>query len=66
MAVASSFISASTSATSSGMHNIGLAAQARLPLMVRDAELPRLANQRDIFIGTVGLDLAQQRFESLA
>ena len=47
------------------VHDVGLAAEARLPFVVRDAELPRLANQRDIFIGPVGLHMAQKRLKAL-
>ena len=45
--------------------DVGLAGGAHLPLMMLDAELPGLANQGNIFAGTIGLDLAEQGFKSL-
>jgi hypothetical protein len=46
------------------MDDVGLAGGAHLPLVMLDAELPRLADEGDIFTGTVGLDLAEQRFKA--
>ena len=39
------------------MNDVGLAGGAHLALMMLDAELPGLANEGDVFAGTVGLDL---------
>ena len=47
------------------MNDVGLAGGAHLPLVMLDAELPRLADQGDVFIGAIGLDVAEQRFKAL-
>ena len=47
------------------MNNVRLARGAHLALMMLDAELPCLADQRDIFIGAVGLNPAKQSLKAL-
>jgi hypothetical protein len=45
--------------------DVGLAGGPNLPVMMADAELPGLANQSDVFAGTIGLDVLEQRFKAL-
>ena len=47
------------------MDDVWLAGGAHLPLVVLDAELPGLANQVNIFAGSVGLNMLQKRLEAL-
>ena len=47
------------------VNDVRLAGGAHLPLVVLDAEIPRLANQGNIFAGPVGLHLAEQSFKAL-
>ena len=44
--------------------DVGLAGGAHLALVVLDAKLPGLADERDVFAGTIGLDLLEQRFKA--
>ncbi len=44
--------------------DVGLAGGAHLPFVMLDAELPGLADERDIFAGTIGLDLLEQRLKT--
>ena len=48
-----------------GVNDVGLAGGSHLALMMADAELPGLADQSDVFTGTIGLDVLQQRLEAL-
>ena len=48
-----------------GVNDVGLAGSAHLAGMMLDAELPGFANEGDVFAGAVGLDLAQEGFETL-
>ena len=45
------------------MNDVGLAGGAHLPLVVLDAELPRFADQGNVFIGAIGLNVAQKRLK---
>ena len=47
------------------MDDVGLAGGAHLAFVVLHAEIPRLADEADIFTGAVGLDLAEERFKTL-
>jgi hypothetical protein len=47
------------------MNDVGLAGSPHLAFMVLHAEFPRLANQTDIFTGAVGLNVAEERLETL-
>ena len=46
------------------MNDVRLAGGALLARVMLHAEFPRFANQRDVFAGTIGLHLAQQRLEA--
>ncbi len=48
------------------MNNVRLARGAHLPVMMLDAELPRLADQRNVFGGPVGVDLLEQCLQTPA
>ncbi len=48
-----------------GVDDVGLAGGAHLAGMVLDAELPGFANEGNVFAGAVGLNLAQEAFETL-
>ena len=45
--------------------DVGLAGGAHLALMVLNAELPGLADEGNVFAGSVGLDVAEKRFKTL-
>ena len=45
--------------------DVGLAGGAHLAFMMLDAELPCLADEGDVFTGTVGVDVLEQRFKTL-
>ena len=45
--------------------DVGLAGSPRLPFMVPDAELPGLADERNVFAGTVGVDFLEQRLKAV-
>jgi hypothetical protein len=45
--------------------DVGLAGCPHLPFMVLDTELPRLADERHVFSGPVGLNVLQEGFKAL-
>ena len=47
------------------MNNVGFARGPHLPLMMADAELPRLADQGNVIAGAVGVDLLEQSLDAL-
>ncbi len=47
------------------MDDVWLARSANLPGVMLDAEVPRLADEGDVFAGAIGLDLAEHRLKPL-
>ena len=47
------------------MDYVGFAGSPHLPFMMLDAEVPGLSDEGNVFAGTVGLDLPEQRFKTL-